>query len=150
MKQSMQRIGKDEYFMNIARVVSTRSTCDRAHVGAILVKNSMIISTGYNGSPRSLPHCSEEGHFMENGHCTRTVHAEVNAIIQAAYNGISTNQASLYTTHFPCRHCLKFLINSGILQVFFSEAYKHDDQEIEKMLTQSKMELVRVNGEKNG
>jgi len=138
------RVGKDEYFMNIAKVVASRSTCNRANVGAILVRNGMIISTGYNGSPKKLPHCSDEGHIMENNHCTRSIHAEVNSIIQAAYNGVSTNSASIYTTHFPCKHCLKFLINSGISKIFFSKDYRSDDSEIKSILEKSDIEIIRL------
>ena len=82
------RVSWDEYFMNIAREVSTRSTCDRKFVGAVIVRDKSILATGYNGSIRGLPHCDEEGHLMEDGHCVRTVHAEANAIVQAARNGV--------------------------------------------------------------
>ena len=82
------RASWDEYFMNIARMVASRATCDRKHVGAVLVRDRTILSTGYNGSIRGLRHCSEEGHMMEDGHCVRTIHAEANAIIQAARNGV--------------------------------------------------------------
>ena len=86
----------DEYFMGIARQVATRATCDRKHVGAVLVRNRMILSTGYNGSIRGLPHCDEVGHMMENGHCVATVHAEANAILQAAKNGVGIDDVSTH------------------------------------------------------
>ena len=90
-----RRASWDQYFMNIARVVATRATCDRKHVGAVLVRDRTILSTGYNGSIRGLPHCSEVGHMMEDGHCVATVHAEANAIIQAAKNGVAIDGATL-------------------------------------------------------
>src|SRR5690606_21611479 len=86
------RASWDEYFMNLARVVSSRATCDRKHVGAVIVRDRTVLSTGYNGSLRGLPHCDEEGHMMENGHCVATVHAEANAIIQAAKNGVRIDE----------------------------------------------------------
>ena len=92
----------DEYFMNMTQVVSTRSTCLRRKVGALIVKNKHILSTGYNGSLRGLPHCDEVGHEMENGHCVRTVHAEANAIVQAARHGIRVEDSEIYITASPC------------------------------------------------
>src|SRR5690606_2744344 len=83
-----RRVGWDEYFMGIARQVASRSTCDRKHVGAVIVRDRMILATGYNGSIRGIAHCDDEGHLMEDGHCVRTVHAEANAIVQAARNGV--------------------------------------------------------------
>ncbi len=97
-----ERASWDEYFMNIAREVSTRSTCDRKFVGAVIVRDKCILATGYNGSIRSLAHCDEEGHLMEDGHCVRTVHAEANAIVQAARNGVGIDHASIYVTASPC------------------------------------------------
>ena len=88
--------------MNIAVEVGTRSTCDRKHVGAVIVRDKSILATGYNGSIRGLPHCDEEGHLMEEGHCVRTVHAEANAIVQAAKNGVRIDAASIYVTASPC------------------------------------------------
>src|SRR5262245_45743700 len=90
-----QRASWDEYFMNIAREVATRSTCDRKFVGAVVVRDRSILATGYNGSIRGLAHCDEEGHLMEEGHCVRTVHAEANAIVQAARNGVRIDGASI-------------------------------------------------------
>jgi dCMP deaminase len=118
------RVSWDEYFMNIARVVATRATCDRKHVGAVLVRDKTILSTGYNGSIRGLPHCSEAGHMMEDGHCVRTVHAEANAIIQAAKNGVSIDGCSVYTTASPCWPCFKLIANSGATRIVFGEFYR--------------------------
>lgn len=113
----------DEYFMSIALQVAKRSTCDRANVGAIIVKDRRILTTGYNGSPAGLPHCDEVGHLMIEGHCVRTLHAEQNAIIQAAYHGVSVQDSTLYVTHQPCLNCAKMIINAGIRRVVFAGAY---------------------------
>ncbi len=120
------RVTWDEYFMNIARVVATRATCDRKHVGALLVRDKTILSTGYNGSIRGLPHCSDAGHMMEDGHCVRTVHAEANAIIQAARNGVAIDGATIYTTASPCWPCFKLIANSGARRIVFGEFYRDD------------------------
>src|SRR6478752_7299854 len=88
----------DVYFMRIARDVATRATCDRKLVGAVIVRDKNILATGYNGSIRGLGHCDDEGHMMEEGHCVRTIHAEANAVIQAAKNGIRIEAATIYVT----------------------------------------------------
>jgi dCMP deaminase len=116
-----RRASWDEYFMNIARMVATRATCDRKHVGAVLVRDRTLLSTGYNGSIRGLGHCSEDGHMMEDGHCVRTVHAEANAIIQAAKNGVGIDGATIYTTASPCWPCFKLIANSGARRIVFGE-----------------------------
>ena len=113
----------DEYFMSIALQVAKRSTCDRANVGAIIVKNRRILTTGYNGSPAGLPHCDDVGHLMVEGHCVRTLHAEQNAIIQAAYHGVSVQDSTLYVTHQPCLTCAKMIINAGIRRVVYGGVY---------------------------
>ena len=120
----MTRPSWDDYFMRIAKEVSTRSTCNRKKVGAVIVRDKTILSTGYNGSIRGLTHCDKGGHMIENGHCVRTVHAEVNAIAQAARNGVRIDEATLYTTSSPCWSCFKVMVNSGIGRVFFGEFYK--------------------------
>ena len=114
--------------MGIAVQVATRATCDRKHVGAVLVRDRTILSTGYNGSIRGLPHCDEAGHMMENGHCVATVHAEANAIIQAAKNGVAIDGATIYTTASPCWPCFKLIANSGCTRIVFGEFYR--DQRI--------------------
>src|SRR6185437_6204411 len=106
------RASWDEYFMNIAREVATRSTCDRKFVGAVIVRDRSILATGYNGSIRGLAHCDEEGHLMEEGHCVRTVHAEANAIVQAARNGVRIEAASIYVTASPCWGCFRLIANA--------------------------------------
>ncbi|MGZ3480084.1 MAG: deoxycytidylate deaminase, partial [Myxococcaceae bacterium] len=115
----MARSSWDQYFMDIARQVATRATCDRKHVGAVLVRDRTILSTGYNGSIRGMPHCDEVGHLMENGHCVATVHAEANAILQAAKNGVRIDGATLYTTASPCWPCFKLVANSGCVRIVY-------------------------------
>jgi dCMP deaminase len=117
----------DSYFMKIAYAVSERSTCDRALVGCVLVLDKRILTTGFNGSPAGQDHCDEVGHLMVNGHCIRTIHAETNAIIQAALHGISTRDATCYVTHFPCINCTKALINAGISRIVYSVSYRMDE-----------------------
>ncbi len=109
--------------MGIALQVARRSTCDRARVGAIIVKDRRILTTGYNGSPAGLPHCDEIGHLMIAGHCVRTLHAEQNAIIQAALHGVGVAGSTLYVTHQPCITCAKMIINAGIRRVVFAGHY---------------------------
>ncbi len=116
----------DAYFMQIAKVVASRATCDRKHVGALLVRDRMILSTGYNGSIRGMPHCDEVGHLMENGHCVATIHAEANAILQAARNGVRIDGADLYTTASPCWPCFKLAANAGITRIVYGEFYRDE------------------------
>jgi dCMP deaminase len=116
----------DSYFMKIASAVSERSTCDRALVGCVLVLDKRILTTGFNGSPSGQAHCDEIGHLMVDGHCVRTIHAETNAIIQAALHGVSTRGATCYVTHQPCINCTKALINAGIVRIVYGEAYRMD------------------------
>jgi dCMP deaminase len=130
----------DQYFMDIARQVATRATCDRKHVGAVLVRDRTILSTGYNGSIRGLPHCDEVGHMMENGHCVATVHAEANAIIQAAKNGVGIDGATIYTTASPCWPCFKLIANSGCQRIVFGEFYR--DPRIFEFAHKLKIDLV--------
>jgi dCMP deaminase len=137
-----QRVDWDDYFMRIAREVATRSTCDRKHVGAVIVRDKMILATGYNGSLRGLSHCDEVGHLMQDGHCVRTVHAEANAIVQAARNGVRTDGAGIYVTASPCFACFKLIANAGIVRVVFGEFYR--DERIFSFSEQLKMQLVHL------
>ena len=116
----------DEYFMAIAVMVSGRSTCPRKSVGAVLVKDNQILATGYNGSIRGMPHCTDVGCMMENGHCVATVHAEANAIVQAARHGVSVDGATIYVTASPCWNCFKLLANAGIRRIVYKEFYRDD------------------------
>jgi dCMP deaminase len=126
----MSRVDWHTYFMNIAAQAATRSTCDRKHVGAVIVRDRTILSTGYNGSIRGMPHCDDVGHLMEGDHCVATVHAEANAIIQAAKNGVRIDGAELYTTASPCWSCFKLIANAGIGAVYYGEFYR-DERSIE-------------------
>ena len=128
---SKHRVSWKDYFMNIAREVATRSTCDRKHVGAVIVREKTILSTGYNGSIKGLPHCDEVGCEMVDGHCVRTTHAEANAIVQAAKNGIQINQSEIYVTASPCYDCFKLIANAGINVIYYDDFYR-DKRIIEK------------------
>ena len=123
----MSRASWDDYFMGIAEQAATRATCDRKHVGAVIVVDKAIVSTGYNGSPRGMPHCDEVGHEMKDmggrQSCVRTVHGEANAIAQAARSGARVEGATLYTTASPCYDCLKLIVNAGIKRVVCKEFY---------------------------
>jgi dCMP deaminase len=139
-----QRADWDSYFMNIAKQVATRSTCDRKHVGSVIVRDKRILSTGYNGSIRGLEHCDEVGHMMVNGHCERTVHAEANAIVQAAANGVAVDGGEIYITASPCWNCFKLLANAGIRRVCFGEFYR--DERIYEYAKKAGIELVDLSG----
>lgn len=140
----MPRASWDEYFMNIARVVATRSTCERKFVGAVIVRDRMILSTGYNGSIRGVPHCTEVGHMMEDGHCVATIHAEVNAILQAAKNGVRIDDAAVYVTASPCWSCFKAITNAGIRRIVYGEFYR--DERIFSVAKQIGVELQHLPG----
>jgi dCMP deaminase len=139
-----RRADWDEYFMRIAVDVSSRSTCDMKHVGALIVRDRNILSTGYNGSVSGLPHCDDVGHLMENGHCIATIHAESNSIIQAAKHGVSIDRASIYTTASPCWNCFKLIVNSGMRRILFGEFYR--DERIFEVARQLGVELVDLTG----
>ena len=109
----------DEYFMTIARDVATRGTCLRRHVGSVVVRDRRILSTGYNGSPPGQKHCTEVGCLLEEGRCIRTLHAEQNALIQAALHGVSTEKATLYATCRPCHVCARMIVGAGLVRVVF-------------------------------
>ena len=132
----------DSYFMKIASAVSERSTCDRAMVGCVLVRDKRILTTGFNGSPAGQDHCDEIGHLMVDGHCVRTIHAETNAIIQAALHGVSTRDAICYVTHMPCINCTKALINAGITRIVYGEAYRVDENSM-MFLKAADIEIVQ-------
>ncbi len=134
------RASWDEYFMNIATEVASRATCDRKHVGAVVVRDKSILATGYNGSVRGLGHCDDDGHLMEDGHCVRTVHAEANAIVQAARNGMRIEGASIYVTASPCWGCFRLIANAGIVRIVFGEFYR--DQKIFEVSQKIGIELV--------
>ncbi len=140
----------DEYFMKLADTVATRATCDRGRSGCVIAREKQILVTGYVGSPRALPHCDDVGHLMkqiihEDGsksqHCMRTVHAEQNAICQAARLGISLEGGTLYCRMTPCRTCAMLIINCGIERVVCEKKY-HRGKESEEMFKEANIELV--------
>jgi dCMP deaminase len=142
----------DEYFMTITRQVAERSTCLRAKVGAVIVRDRSILATGYNGAPAGLPHCLDVGCLMYKSqrpdgdweeNCFRTIHAEINAIAQAAKNGTAIREGAIYVTHTPCIHCFKSLINTGITRICFEKPYKlHTLQDLLQYTPQ--VELVQI------
>jgi len=121
--KKVNRVDWDTYFMTIAEQVATRGTCNRKRVGCVLVKDKRIIATGYNGSISSAEHCDDVGHLMENNHCVRTIHAEVNAIAQCAKYGVSCEGATCYCNTLPCWNCFKSLVNAGVAKIFFRDSY---------------------------
>ena len=142
MAESKSRISWERYFMNIAHEVATRSTCDRKHVGAVIVRDKTILSTGYNGSIRGLPHCDEVGHEMENDHCIRTIHAEANAIVQAAKNGVNIDNSEIYISASPCYNCFKMIANAGIKKIYYGEFYR--DERIKQHAAELGIELIHL------
>jgi dCMP deaminase len=151
-----ERPSYDEYFMEMAYVVSKRSTCLRRKVGAILVKNKHILSTGYNGAPKGLKHCSGVGCLREKlnvppgerHELCRGLHAEQNVIIQAAVFGTSIKDSVLYCTNTPCVVCVKMLINAGVKEIVFSGEYP--DELAKKMLDESKIKIRNFNNKQEG
>lgn len=151
-KRPSQRPSWDEYFMQIALMVATRSTCLRRQVGAVIVKEKRILTTGYNGAPSGLPHCEEVGCLREKmgipsgqrQEICRGLHAEQNAIIQAALYGIKIKDSVMYCTHQPCLTCSKMIINAGIKKIFFKEDYP--DPLASEMLAEAKVDLIKLGG----
>jgi len=143
----MTRPSWDEYFMKVTRTVTERSTCLRRHVGAILVRNRRILATGYNGAPRGLKHCAEVGCLRERmgvasgerHELCRGLHAEQNALLQAASHGIRIEGSTLYTTTCPCSVCAKMLINGGIVRIVAAEDYP--DEMAKEMLEQAGIQV---------
>ena len=145
----MDRISWDEYFMEMAELAGKRSTCNRRHVGAVIVKDNQVLATGYNGAPKGLANCYEMGECIrqklnvpsgERHELCRAVHAENNAIIQCAVNGVSCKGATLYVTFSPCTMCTKQIINAGIVRVVAKEIYP--DGMAKEMIEQSGIEFV--------
>lgn len=147
--QHHNRPSWDDYFMDLAHSVSMRATCDRGRSGCVIVRDKQILVTGYVGSPRGLAHCDDVGHFFkkvihEDGsvtqHCVRTVHAEQNAITQAARRGIGLDGATLYCRMTPCRTCAMLIINCGIERVVCEKKY-HAGRESEEMFQEAGVKL---------
>lgn len=138
------RTSWNKYFMEITKTVATRSTCDRAFVGCVLVnRDNRIVSTGYNGSISGDSHCHDVGHKMRDGHCIRTIHAEINALLYCAKEGISVKDSICYITHFPCLNCTKALIQAGISKIYYLEGYRIDKYAIE-LLQNNEIELIQM------
>ena len=142
----------DEYFMEVSKTIAKRATCDRGRSGCVIARDQQLLVTGYVGSPRGLPHCDEVGHLMKkvihedhsvSQHCVRTVHAEQNAICQAARLGISLLGATLYCRMTPCRVCAMLIINCGIVRVVCENKY-HAAQESEQMFSDAGVKLDYV------
>ena len=123
----MQRIGWDEYFMAQSHLLSLRSTCSRLSVGATIVKDKRIVSGGYNGSIKGDEHCIDVGCKVVEGHCVRTIHAEINAILQCSKFGVGTEGATIYVTHFPCLNCTKSIIQAGIKEICYANDYRNNE-----------------------
>lgn len=140
----------DEYFMEITRAVSGRSTCLRRQVGAVIVRDKRILATGYNGAPSGLAHCDEVGCLREERgvasgerhELCRGLHAEQNAILQAALHGVSVAGSALYSTHSPCALCAKMLINAGVREVVFGEGYP--DELADHLLKEAGVKVARL------
>jgi dCMP deaminase len=155
MSEKHVRPSWDEYFMQVADAISQRATCDRGRSGCVIARDRQLLVTGYVGSPAGLPHCDDVGHQLkkivhEDGHvtqhCVRTVHAEQNAICQAAKLGVSINGATLYCRMTPCRTCAMLIINCGIVRVVCEKRY-HAAEESEKMFEQAGVVLEYVSRE---
>ena len=145
----------DEYFIEVMEAVAKRATCDRGRSGCVIVRDNRLLVAGYVGSPVGLPHCDDAGHLIkklthEDGHvsehCTRTVHAEMNAICQAARNGIAVEGATLYCRMTPCRNCAMVIINSGIKRVVAQRHY-HEGEETVEMFKQTGIRFDLLNSE---
>ncbi len=149
-KESDERPSWDDYFMEVANAISKRATCDRGKSGCVIAKDRQFIVSGYVGSPSGFPHCDEVGHHIKKvthedssvtEHCMRTVHAEQNAICQAAKIGVSISGATLYTRMTPCRTCAMLLVNCGIKRVVCERKY-HQGEESERLFKEADIELV--------
>ena len=127
----MERISWDQYFMAQSHLLALRSTCTRLTVGATIVRDNRIIAGGYNGSIAGGTHCIDDGCYVIDNHCVRTIHAEMNAILQCAKFGVPTANAEIYVTHFPCLQCCKSIIQAGIKAVYYAEDYKNHPYAIE-------------------
>ena len=142
----------DTYFMEMAKLASRRSSCLRRAVGAVLVRDKRLLATGYNGVPSGVTHCEETGCLREKlqvpsgerHELCRGLHAEQNAIIQAAFHGVSVRDASLYCTNLPCIICAKMLINAGVRRIVYLDGYS--DSLTMEMLSEVGMELVKLGG----
>ncbi|WP_125980301.1 ComE operon protein 2 [Loigolactobacillus iwatensis] len=142
-KIKTQRLPWDQYFMLQSVLLSLRSTCPRATVGAAIVRDQRVIAGGYNGSVSGDDHCIDVGCYLVDGHCLRTIHAEMNAILQCAKFGVATAGAEIYVTHFPCLQCTKMLIQAGIKTIHYLKDYRDDDYAL-KLIKKSGVTLDQV------
>ena len=134
----------DEYFMGMAVWASKRATCDRRHVGCVIVTSThQVVCTGYNGSAPGASHCDDVGHLMHDGHCVRTIHAEANAIAQAAQSGKSTAGCTIYVTCHPCPICLMLLAASGVTRIVYLEEYHPADDDVSHTLAEDAAIIIR-------
>lgn len=137
------RIDWDQYFMTQATMLSLRSTCTRLSVGAVIVRDRRVIAGGYNGSVSGDVHCIDEGCYLVEGHCVRTIHAEMNAVLQCAKFGVATDGAEVYVTDFPCLQCTKMLLQSGIIKINYLRNY-HNDQYAVELLKRKNVEIKQI------
>ncbi|GEL66154.1 ComE operon protein 2 [Marinilactibacillus psychrotolerans] len=137
------RIPWDQYFMSQSMLLAMRSTCTRLSVGAMIVREKRVISGGYNGSVSGDVHCSDHGCYLIDGHCVRTVHAEMNALLQCAKFGVKTEGADIYVTHFPCLQCTKTIIQAGIRKIYYLKNYHNHSYAI-KLLEQANINVEQV------
>lgn len=144
----MQRVSWERYFMNLAVQAATRSTCPRKSVGAVIVRDKTVLSTGYNGSIRGAAHCTEVGCLMENDHCERTVHAEANAIVQAARHGTRLEGGEIYVTASPCFNCFKLIANAGLKRILYGEFYR--DERVMRFADELGIERVHLGLDDDG
>jgi dCMP deaminase len=139
----LERISWDQYFMAQSHLLALRSTCTRLMVGATIVRDKRIIAGGYNGSITGGDHCIDKGCYVIDHHCVRTIHAEMNALLQCAKFGVPTSDAEIYVTHFPCLQCTKALIQAGIKTVYYAADYKNHPYAVE-LFEQAKVNVVQV------
>lgn len=145
---------KIRFYMDLAFHMGKQGTCPRANVGAVIVRDDRVIAMGFNGSPRHTPHCKDDGCWMrqrgELVSCVRSVHAESNSIVNAAYMGTVTKGSVMFSTHYPCLACMKLIINAGITQVYYSIPYDDPDAKILEAAakTAAVLEITQVDGPK--
>lgn len=139
----MDRISWNEYFMAQSELLALRSTCTRLAVGATIVRDKRIIAGGYNGSIAGGVHCIDEGCYVIDNHCVRTIHAEMNALLQCAKFGVPTANADIYVTHFPCLQCCKAIVQAGIKTVYCATEYKNHPYAME-LFAQANISVVQV------
>lgn len=143
-----QRIGWDQYFMLQAALLSSRSTCKRLSVGTVLVRDRRIIGSGYNGAVSGDEHCIDSECYLRDGHCVRTIHAEMNALLQCAKFGTSTDGAVVYVTDFPCLQCTKSLLQAGITQINYLRNYHNDEYAMELIkLKHVKLQQIKLSAD---